>query len=501
MWLAISDELAAPLADQLHHRPGAIVRGLDHERLERLARLAVDLAEDHLRLADRKLVAFAAHGLDQNGEMQHAAAGDGELLGRDDRLDPQGDVLLQFAQQPLAEVAAGDELAFAAGQRRGVHAEGHLQRRLVDLQSRQRLRLQRRGNGVADFDPLDADDGTDVAGVDLVDLDAAEVLEDVDRNGLGRRDAIVGLHQGDVLAFAESARLHPADGDTSDVIGPVERGDQHLQGTADVDVGARDFFEDHVHQQMDVAGRLGGIVGGVAQLGAGEDVGEIGQNVVGPQLQEQVEHLVDDFVRSGVGPVDLVDDDDRPQPALERLCEDEPRLRHGPFGGIDQHQRAVGHAQHALDLAAEIGVAGRVDDVDLHAAVRNGDVLGEDRDPALAFQVVGIENLLADELGFAEPPALAQHAIDQASLAVVDVCDDGDVAYVVAAHERGGLSATASLGAGKPFSITASMWGVKVPWEATGKNLLCRPSCRAVCCSTCCRCQIHQMFSSRKDRL
>ena len=69
----------------------------DHQRLERLFDHAVVLVQDHLRLADRKLVAFAAHGLDEHGEVQDAAAGDGELLGAGDRLDAQGDVLLQFA--------------------------------------------------------------------------------------------------------------------------------------------------------------------------------------------------------------------------------------------------------------------------------------------------------------------------------------------------------------------------------------------------------------------
>ena len=177
-----------------------------------------------------------------------------------------------------------------------------------------------------------------------------------------------------------------------------------------------------------------GIGGGIAQFRAGEQVREVGQDVVGAQLQEQFEHFVDDFVRAGVGAVDLVDDHDRPQAALEGLAQDEPRLRHGPLGGVDQHQRAVGHPQHALHFAAEIGVAGRVDDVDLHALVGDGDVLGKDRDAALALQVVGVEDLLADQLRFAVPPALAQHAIDQAGLAVVDVGDDGHVADIGATH-------------------------------------------------------------------
>ncbi len=43
-----------------------------------------------------------------------------------------------------------------------------------------------------------------------------------------------------------------------------------------------------------------------------------------------------------------------------------------PLGGVHQQQGAVGHLQDALDLAAEVGVAGRVDDVDLGVAERSG---------------------------------------------------------------------------------------------------------------------------------
>ena len=48
-----------------------------------------------------------------------------------------------------------------------------------------------------------------------------------------------------------------------------------------------------------------------------------------------------------------------------------------------------------------------------------------------------VSRMLAHQLAVAEPAALAQHAIDQRGLAVVDVGDDGDVANVFAAHECG----------------------------------------------------------------
>src|SRR5690349_24200646 len=43
-------------------------------------------------------------------------------------------------------------------------------------------------------------------------------------------------------------------------------------------------------------------------------------------------------------------------------------------------------SQHAFDFAAEVCVAGRVDDVDLHVAITHRGVLGHDGDAAFAFE-------------------------------------------------------------------------------------------------------------------
>ena len=58
-------------------------------------------------------------------------------------LDAQRDVALQLAVQALADLPAGDELAFAAGERRGVDLEIHRQRRLIDADRRQAFRRAR----------------------------------------------------------------------------------------------------------------------------------------------------------------------------------------------------------------------------------------------------------------------------------------------------------------------------------------------------------------------
>src|SRR5690606_20493600 len=114
----------------------------------------------------------------------------------------------------------------------------------------------------------------------------------------------------------------------------------------------------------------------------------------------------------------------------QRLLEHEARLGHGALGGVDEEQRAVDHRQGALDLPAEVGVSGGVDDVDLRPPPQHGGVLGEDGYAALALDVDGVHHALWHLLVGAEDVRLAQQAVDQGRLAVVDVRDDGDVAVV-----------------------------------------------------------------------
>ena len=78
---------------------------------------------------------------------------------------------------------------------------------------------------------------------------------------------------------------------------------------------------------------------------------------VGVEVEEQLLHLVHDLGDAGVGPVDLVDDEDHRQLGLERLAQHEAGLGQRALGGVDEQQHAVDHRQAPLDLAAEVGVA------------------------------------------------------------------------------------------------------------------------------------------------
>ncbi len=186
--------------------------------------------------------------------------------------------------------------------------------------------------------------------------------------------------------------------------------------------------QDQLEERREIAARRGQIGDRPAAAARGEHGREIELRLGRVEDGEEVEDLVVDLARPRVRAVDLVDHDDRAQALAQRLAEHELGLRHRPFGGVDQHQDAVDHAEDALDLAAEIGVARGVDDVDAHAAPHDRGAFRQDRDAALALEVVRIERPLGHLLIGAERARLAQHRIDQGGLAVVDMGDDGDVA-------------------------------------------------------------------------
>ena len=174
---------------------------------------------------------------------------------------------------------------------------------------------------------------------------------------------------------------------------------------------------------------MAGSSGRSARLGDGVEHGKIELRFFGVEVDEQIVDLVQHFLRARVGAVDLVDDHDGRQLGFERLGQHVARLRQRAFGGVDQQHDAVDHLERALHFAAEVGVAGRVDDVDLAAVEVDGRVLGEDGDAALALELVRVHHALGHLLVGAKGAGLAQHGVDERGLAMVDMGDDGDIAY------------------------------------------------------------------------
>ena len=208
--------------------------------------------------------------------------------------------------------------------------------------------------------------------------------------------------------------------------------DQELQRCGRVVRRGGDGGEDGLEQRHQAPAL--GIVGvgqGDARLGVRVEHREIQLLLGRVEVDEQVVDLVQDLVDAPVRAVDLVDHHDGRQPELERLAEHEPGLRQRALRGVDQEQDPVHHVERALHFAAEIRVAGGVDDVDLGAPVNDRGVLGHDGDALLPLQVDAVHDPFGHRLVVPENAALPEHGIDEGGLAVVDVGDDGQISQIL----------------------------------------------------------------------
>src|SRR5271157_4645229 len=427
------------LAQLLDHHAEKPLRTIDHQKLERLLDAAVDGARQDLGLADHQLETFPPHHFDQNGELQFAAAHHFEGV-VSQFLDADGDVGEQLFVEPLAQFARRHPLALAPREGRGVDGEGHGDGGLVDLDLGQRLRRFGAGDGLADGDALHAGDGEQVAGNSHGFVDALEPFERVELGDAGVVERAVALGDGHGVAISQGAIENAADGQAAQVIAVIQVGHQHLEHAIGIAHGRRNVLDDGVEERTQVVRRIVERTLGHAGFGDGVKHREIQLVFHRVEVDEQVVDLVEDFLHARVRPVDFVDDHNRRQLGLQRFHQNVARLRQRAFAGVHQQHDAIYHLERALHFAAEIAVAGRIDDVDLDAVVTDAGDLGEDGDAALAFQFVGIHDAFHVLLVLAEDAALVEHGVHQRGLAMVHVGDDGDVAnaIVAALHLEGG---------------------------------------------------------------
>src|SRR5262249_54670758 len=329
----------------------------------------------------------------------------------------------------LARRATGDESALAPGKGGGVHLEIHDERRLVDLQQRQGIRMLGIVERHADADPLDTVDRNDVARQRLVGNDAFEALEYQDLVYFGEDGRAVRAAQHRyLLPGADAAPVDAADADTPDIARVVQRAELQLKRAVRVVSAHGHVFQYRPKERLHVRSGFPSLRGSPALQSRRIDDREVHLLLARPELVEEIERVIDDPIGARARAIDLVHHHDGLEPQRQRLAGYEARLRHRSFDRVHQQQHAVHHGQHALDLAAEIGVSGRIDDVDVRALVVDRAVLGQYRDAALALEIVRIHHALDEVLVGGEGTGLAQQLVDERGLAVIDVSDDRDVA-------------------------------------------------------------------------
>ena len=154
-----------------------------------------------------------------------------------------------------------------------------------------------------------------------------------------------------------------------------------------------------------------------------------------PSQADDVLDLAACFLGLRAGQIDLVDDGDDLEVAVDGEVRVGQRLRLDALRRIHQQQRAFARGQRPSDLVREVHVARRVDQVQdvLLAVLRlvvQADRVRLDRDAALALEVHGVEDLGLHLAGLQRAGEF-EEAVGQRGLAVVDVRDDREVPNVL----------------------------------------------------------------------
>ena len=304
---------------------------VDRDALDGLVQDAVDLARDDLRLADRQLEALAAHLLDEDGELELAAALHLPRVGRLGRQDAERDV--------------ADELLRAGGSPPGSRsacspsrpASGDVLMPIVtesDGSSTEMTGSGRGSSGSASVSPIVTSGMPATAMISPGPASSASTRSsasvDVELRHLRALDRPVRATPRDLLAARGSFPCSdPAEREPADVGRRVEVRDERLQRVALL-VGRRgDVLEDEIEQRPEVGlERVGvGVERCATRLRVAVDDRELDLALVRVEVEEELVDLVHDGVDPRVGAIDLVDDEDHREARLERLAQHEPRLR------------------------------------------------------------------------------------------------------------------------------------------------------------------------------
>ena len=217
-----------------------------------LAGFRVGAGED-FGAADGELKTFAAHLLDEDAELEFAAAGDFKSVGFVGDGDVDGDIAFGFGHQAFADLAGGDFFALAAGQRSVVDPKRHGEGWRVDGGGGQRPGQVGGADGLRHRGVGKASHRDDVAGADFLDRDALEAAEGeefceaagFDHLALEVIDFDRHVQRG--AALFDTAGQDPAE----EGVGFQDRGD-HAEGGGGVEVWGRDMGQDQIEERVEV---------------------------------------------------------------------------------------------------------------------------------------------------------------------------------------------------------------------------------------------------------
>src|SRR6266446_1012903 len=383
---------------------------------------------------DHYFVALAPHLLDQDGDLHIAASMDFKCPRRFRVVELKRNVPTGFPDEPIANMSRRHKFPVATGKRRIVYQNAHSNRRRIDIDKLKRGALFSVGQCFTDISVFKSGQAHDFASARFLGFDLFETGMGKER-GDGSAFAIsIAMKTDNRIANADAAANDATKSDAPDIITVLKIRDQHLKKRIGRNFRRRHVLNNSLEKRSHVFVLIIQFAHGKTIPGAGVDDRKIELLIARFQFDEEIKDQVERFARFRVLSVDLVNDDDGLETILQRLAQNESGLRLRTVVGVYHEQYAIDHLHDAFDLAAEIGVAGRVYDIDTITVPLKRRVLRPNGNALLALEIHGVHHPLLDFLILPESPRLAQELIDQRCFTVVYMRNDGDVTDLI--HEK-----------------------------------------------------------------
>ena len=191
-----------------------------------------------------------------------------------------------------------------------------------------------------------------------------------------------------VLSLLDRTALDSSDTDPSYEIVIVDRGYEKLKISVLVALGRRNIVKNFIEKRLQISALNIGRFGCRSRSSRAEKDRTVKLFVICTKIYKKLKHLVHDLIKTRVGLVYFIYNNDNSVVELKRSLKNEAGLGHRSFRRVNEQNNAVYHFEYTLDLASEIGVSGSVDNIYLYTLIRYCRVFGKNGDSSFALKVV-----------------------------------------------------------------------------------------------------------------
>src|SRR5208282_673084 len=131
----------------------------------------------------------------------------------------------------------------------------------------------------------------------------------------------IALGDRNVFARLHGSGKNAGNGQTAQVVAVIEIRDQDLQWPIFVPLRRRNRIDDGLKQQPQVLARRSLMHGSRSRLGVRIQDREVELLFLGVEIDKKVVNLVQNFLRTGIGTVDFINDENRLQVRFESFAE------------------------------------------------------------------------------------------------------------------------------------------------------------------------------------